>query len=122
MSRTLAQRYQLALDPATVRQILDALDEACLLENERSAQALARKIADYRALPARPTSHAGLAYPDAPGTLAPLLDGYLTAPIGPRGVDDRGRRNGFAMRQEVAARDFYPLGDPTWQGALLKAG
>lgn len=26
------------------------------------------------------------------------------------------------IRQEVSARDFYPLGDPTWQGELLKAG
>ena len=26
------------------------------------------------------------------------------------------------IRQEVAARDFYPLGDPTWTGELLKAG
>lgn len=25
------------------------------------------------------------------------------------------------IRQEVAARDFYPLGDPTWPGELLKA-
>ena len=26
------------------------------------------------------------------------------------------------IRAEVSARDFYPLGDPSWQGELLKAG
>ena len=73
----LAQRYQLRVDVETVVYLLAALDQACLLENERSAQAIERKIADYRAQPARPTSHAGLAYPDDPAVLTRLLDGYL---------------------------------------------
>ncbi|MBI3961050.1 MAG: AmmeMemoRadiSam system protein B [Chloroflexi bacterium] len=129
LSRTLAQRYQLVLDPVTVRQILDALDEACLLENERSAAALARKIADYRMLPARPASHAGLAYPDEPEALIRVLDGYLTAPVGPRGVDDWARRNGSALRQEVSGvfspHIDYTRGGPvyarTWQAAAEAA-
>ena len=127
--RTLAQRYQLALDPTTIRQLLDALDEACLLENQRSAAALAQKVADYRALPARPAAHAGLAYPDEPRTLTRLLDGYLNAPIGPRGVDDRARRNGSALRQEVTGvfspHIDYGRGGPvyarTWQAAAQAA-
>jgi radical SAM superfamily enzyme YgiQ (UPF0313 family) len=28
----------------------------------------------------------------------------------------------WMIRREVAARDFYPLGDPHWQGQLLRAG
>jgi radical SAM superfamily enzyme YgiQ (UPF0313 family) len=28
----------------------------------------------------------------------------------------------WMIRGEVSARDYYPLGDPLWQGALIKAG
>jgi len=125
LSRTLAQRYRLAIDPVTVRQILEALDEACLLENERSAAALARKVADYRRLPARPSSHAGLAYPDEPALLTQLLHDYSKAPISPRGVDHRAGRNGSTQRREVTGvfspHIDYQRGGPvyarTWQAA-----
>jgi AmmeMemoRadiSam system protein B len=122
---TLARRYQMAVDVETVGDLLAALDEACLLENERSAEAIQRKIADYRALPARPTSHAGLAYPDDPATLTHLLDGYLHQPIGPRGEDDTFHRNGSGPVGEVrgvfSPHIDYARGGPvyarTWQAA-----
>ena len=127
--RALAQRYQMAVDVETVGVLLAALDEACLLENERSAEAIHRKIADYRGLPARPTSHAGLAYPDDPAALTRLLDSYLHQPIGPRGVDDSLHRNGLALRSEVRAifspHIDYARGGPvyarTWQAAAEAA-
>jgi len=125
LSRTLAQRYQLTIDAVSVRQILEALDAAHLLENERSAAAIERKSAQYRALSARPTSHAGLAYPDDPKALAHLLDGYLDAPVSPRGVADRASRNGSVSRQEMTGvfspHIDYARGGPvyarTWQAA-----
>ncbi len=125
----LAQRYQLRVDVETVGDLLAALDEACLLENERSAEAIRRKIAEYRAQPARPTSHAGLAYPDDPSALARLLDSYLTAPIGQRGVDDSLHGNGSALRAEVrgifSPHIDYARGGPvyarTWQAAAEAA-
>ncbi|MBX3051555.1 MAG: AmmeMemoRadiSam system protein B [Caldilineaceae bacterium] len=119
----LARRYQMTVDVETVGDVLAALDEACLLENERSAEAIQRKIVEYRALPARPTSHAGLAYPDDPAALTRLLDSYLHKPISPRGVDDSLHRNGSALRRDVrgifSPHIDYTRGGPvyarTWQ-------
>lgn len=127
--RALAQRYQISVDVETIGEILAALDEACLLENERSAAALARKVEAYRALPARPTSHAGLAYPDDPAALTRLLDGYVDAPIGPRGVDDTAGRHGSTDLREVTGvfspHIDYQRGGPvyarTWQAAAQAA-
>ena len=129
LCRTLAQRYRLSLDETTVRQILDALDEAYLLENERSAEAIQRKMAHYRDLPARPTSHAGVAYPDDPAALTRLLDSYSRQPIGPRGVDDTFHRNGSGPVGEVrgifSPHIDYTRGGPvyarTWQAAAEAA-
>jgi len=117
LARTLAQRYRVSVDTGTVVQVLAALDESCLLENERSADALARKIEHYRALPARPASHAGLAYPDQATELIRLLDSYGDASISPRGVDDWARRNGAAIRQQVAGV-FSPHIDYSRGGAV----
>ncbi len=122
---TLAQRYQMTVDVETVGDLLAALDEACLLENERSAEAIQRKIDGYRGLAARPTSHAGLAYPEDPAALTSLLDSYLHQPIGPRGVDDSLHRNGSGRVGEVrgifSPHIDYARGGPvyarTWQAA-----
>ncbi len=123
-----AQRYQMTVDMEAVGALLAALDEACLLENERSAEALAQKVADYRALPARPTSHAGLAYPDDPATLTRLLDSYLHTPIGPRGSDDWGTPNGSSpldVKGVFSPHIDYQRGGPvyarTWQAAAQAA-
>lgn len=125
---TLARRYRLALDETTVGQVLAALDEACLLENERSAAAIRGKIESYRALPARPSSHAGLAYPDDPAQLTRLLDGYLHQPIGPRGAELWSRRNGSApgpVRGIFSPHIDYARGGPVyaraWQAAAEAA-
>ena len=127
--QTLAQRYQMRVDVETVGDLLAALDETCLLENKRSAEAIQRKIADYRDLPARPTSHAGLAYPDDPAVLTRLLDSYLHEPIGPRGVDDSLHRNDSGsmgeMRGIFSPHIDYARGGPvyarTWQAAAEAA-
>lgn len=51
------------VDRQVVREALAKLDEACLLENERSAQAKMAQLAAYRALPHRPPALAGISYP-----------------------------------------------------------
>lgn len=125
----LAQRYQMGVDAETVADLLAALDAACLLENERAAEAMGRKIEAYRALPSRPPSHAGLAYPDDPTALTRLLDGYLHQPVGPRGVDDTLHRNGSGpvgdVRGVFSPHIDYQRGGPvyarTWQAAARAA-
>ncbi|HID53408.1 MAG TPA: AmmeMemoRadiSam system protein B [Anaerolineae bacterium] len=52
------------------------LDEACLLENERSRKARADLRQAYRMQPCRPAALAGLSYPETPAVLTHLLDSY----------------------------------------------
>jgi len=52
------------------------LDAACLLENGNAQRARTAKLAEYRALPHRPPTFAGLSYPDDPFLLNRTLDGY----------------------------------------------
>ncbi|MFC1834240.1 AmmeMemoRadiSam system protein B [Thermodesulfobacteriota bacterium] len=67
----------------SVQEMLDRLDEAFLLENERFREALQRKVVEYRKSPFRPSSHAGLSYSDDTETLTSDLNGFFTGPGGP---------------------------------------
>jgi hypothetical protein len=79
MRAELAARFGLHVPDDVLDELLAALDEALLLENDRFAAARAAAIAAYRAAPFRPTALAGQAYAaDAPG-LQKELDGYLAA-------------------------------------------
>jgi AmmeMemoRadiSam system protein B len=73
----LRARYGLLVDAAVIDELLAALDEALLLDNERFAAARAAAVAAYRAAPFRPPALAGQAYPAEPEALRALLDGYL---------------------------------------------
>lgn len=57
-------------------QLVKALDEACLLENERSAAALREAREQFRAAPFRPPSVAGGSYPADPEMLHATLEYY----------------------------------------------
>ncbi|HAJ34364.1 MAG TPA: AmmeMemoRadiSam system protein B [Chloroflexi bacterium] len=71
------QRYRMALPAAAVSELVEALDAAMLLENERAAARRAEVLHDYRAAPYRPPALAGAGYPaDAQG-LWSLLQEYL---------------------------------------------
>lgn len=71
------QRYRIALPTATVNELVEALDAAVLLENERAAARRAEVLHDYRCAPYRPPALAGAGYPaDAQG-LWSLLQEYL---------------------------------------------
>lgn len=73
----LEHRLQLSLN--VLQELVAALDEIYLLEDERSAAAQAQALAAYRDAPYRPPALAGGSYPDDPAALAALLDGYLAA-------------------------------------------
>jgi AmmeMemoRadiSam system protein B len=71
------QRHRVALPAATVSELVEALDAALLLENERAAARRAEVLRDYRRAPHRPPALAGAGYPaDAQG-LWNLLQEYL---------------------------------------------
>lgn len=67
------------LSPEMLQQILDKLDQNLLLENERSASALAQAVERYRSAPSRVPSSAGAGYPDSPDELRAFLDEYVQA-------------------------------------------
>jgi hypothetical protein len=79
LHRALRARYGVQINAAAIDDLIAALDEALLLDNQRSAQARDAAVAAYRALPYRLPALAGHAYPAHAGELRALLDGYLAA-------------------------------------------
>jgi len=77
MCRAFEEQHGLALPKDLVVQLLTALDEALMLENDRTHQARAAALAAYRHAPFRSPALAGQAYPAEPHTLRLLLDTYL---------------------------------------------
>ncbi|NPA91920.1 MAG: AmmeMemoRadiSam system protein B [Chloroflexi bacterium] len=68
--------YTLPLD--VVEQLIEALDQALMLENERFDRAKAEALHAYRSAPHRPLAHAGSVYPAEPDALRRQLDAYLS--------------------------------------------
>jgi len=74
---SLAVRYGLPLTDGIVTQVLDALDEGLLLDNDRYLGAREQALRDYREAPYREPALAGASYPAEPEALAGLLQSYL---------------------------------------------
>ncbi|MCC9076433.1 AmmeMemoRadiSam system protein B [Litorilinea aerophila] len=70
-------RSGIFLSPDLVNSMLSKLDEACLLDNERAAEARRQALAAYYQGPCRPSLLAGSGYPDEPEALHEFLEGYL---------------------------------------------
>jgi len=86
-----ALRFGLRVGPEAVEELVSALDNALLLENERFAGALERARADYHAAPFRPLTHAGQSYPADVDELRGWLGEQLAAAdVGPAGPHIRG--------------------------------
>ena len=73
-------RAALQLSPEIIQHVVDQLDDALLLENDRSAQAYAETLQAYRTAPFRPPSLAGAGYPPDAAGLRGFLDDYLANP------------------------------------------
>ena len=71
--------FGLPVDVSLVNNLVDALDEALLLDNLRFRTAQARALDAYRAAPFRQPALAGQSYPADPAELRRLLDGYVAA-------------------------------------------
>jgi AmmeMemoRadiSam system protein B len=70
-------RAGITLSIGELEHIFEQLDEALILENERSAAALKAAADAYRAAPFRPSALAGTGYPSEREALREYLDGYL---------------------------------------------
>ena len=69
-------QYGFPIGADKVAQLVQALDKAYLLENERSAAALETARQEFRAAPCRPMSVAGGSYPADPELLHATLERY----------------------------------------------
>jgi MEMO1 family protein len=76
---SLVLRHNLRISKERLQEILSALDEACLLDNETYRSARQRAVDEYNAAPFRRSPMAGEAYPDAPEELSAYLDQFLSA-------------------------------------------
>lgn len=79
MSEALARHFGLRADIDIIDTLLAALNDACLLDNDRSREAELRALDQYRAAPFRSPAMAEAVYPAAPDALRGVLDGYLRA-------------------------------------------
>lgn len=69
--------YGINIPVSLIEELIDALDEACLLENSRTAQAYGQALKTYRTAPFRPPTLAGVSYPAEADKLWHLLQDHL---------------------------------------------
>jgi hypothetical protein len=77
ISASLAIRYGQSVSATEIEQLLTALNDALLLDNEDAADAFQEIQSEYRSAPFRPPTLAGVSYPSDEKTLKDLLDSYL---------------------------------------------
>lgn len=76
LQATFSQQIGYSIDFDIVENALEQLDEACLLDNDRSQSAIVQQLAEYRAQPFRPPALADLSYPADPQKLTELFKSY----------------------------------------------
>ncbi len=88
----LSSMLGIPVDIALINNLVDALDEALLLDNLRFRAAHKRALERYRAAPFRPPALAGQSYPADPAELRQLLDNFVAAvgPVDPAPPNGRG--------------------------------
>jgi AmmeMemoRadiSam system protein B len=74
---SLEVRYGMRLPQTVIENLLEQFDRALLLENETFQRAKQQALEEYRTTPFRPPALAGPSYPDDPGRLRQMLQGYL---------------------------------------------
>lgn len=84
----LQSRFNLTVGSAQLQQLLAALDNAKLLENDNSARAQAQAVADFHHLPYRALSSADGSYPAEPEALREKFDAYLAEAATAAGTAD----------------------------------
>lgn len=104
----LAMRYGLLVTPQRIEQLLIALDNALLLDNERSRAARAEAQADFRAAEFRAPASAGQSYPEAPEELSAMLQGFI------EGLNGKGHNSNGRVRGIVSPHIDYERGGPVY--------
>ncbi|MEE8483513.1 MAG: AmmeMemoRadiSam system protein B, partial [Nitrospinota bacterium] len=69
--------YKASLKLKEMRQLVDSLDNAYLLQNENFQKHMKKTVKEFADMPVRKSSLAGRSYPENPDELSKQLDGYL---------------------------------------------
>ena len=93
-----------------IHQLLEHLDNALLLDNERYARSYQQAVQRYRTAPAREMTLAGDGYPADPSELRHLLDGYLAA----IGGDNMSTATSGSVVGLISPHIDYQRGGPTY--------
>lgn len=77
LSASLAVRFGQKVSVSEIEQLISALDDVCLLENDRFLEAKEGAILEYLQAPFRKPVLAGISYPSEPDILRDLLQDHL---------------------------------------------
>jgi AmmeMemoRadiSam system protein B len=117
LAASLAVRFGLQLDAAVLGELLTALDDAVLLDNDRFVFEKQRATEEYRNARFRPPAIAGASYPANPEGLRAMLQGFVDARQAPAAAatsfqDGRGL---------VSPHIDYPRGGPVYAEVWTRA-
>ena len=112
---TLALRFGLFLTTERINEFLRTLDDALMLENERSYQARLAARLEFEQAEYRPPASAGLSYPDDPQRLSELLQGYIEA------LDGDARPLPGRVRGIISPHIDYERGGPVYAQVWSRA-
>jgi AmmeMemoRadiSam system protein B len=107
ISAAIAVRYGVRIPSEDIQKLIDALDEALLLDNQRYAEAYTQALLTYRTADFRPPSMAGSSYPDDLETLRKSLQEFID--YGP-GVKDGNPEEVNPIRGLVSPHIDYSRG------------
>jgi MEMO1 family protein len=103
----LAIRYGLFLPTQRIDELLNALDDALLLDNEHSRNARAEIQRQFRQAPFRPPASAGASYPNDSTELSKYLQNYLDQASQDAGLDG-------SVRGIISPHIDYERGGPVY--------
>lgn len=111
----LALRFGLFLTTERITEFLNVLDDALMLENERSYRARLAARLEFEQADYRPPASAGLSYPDDPQQLSALLQGYINA------LDGDARPLPEHVRGIISPHIDYERGGPVYAQVWSRA-
>lgn len=114
IKRSFEHEFGEPLDYQIIQDVVAKLDEACLLDNERSQAIIEEKIQAYHAMPNRPASLAGLGYPADPIELNAALKAYSDG-------DDLNGWRPWRGRGIISPHIDYFRGGPVYSKIWLRA-
>lgn len=114
IQRDFREHFGESIEMDVIVEVVDKLDEACLLKNKRSEIQEREIIQAYRQLPNRPPALAGLGYPDKPEEIDSLFAAYAQD-------DDLNGWHPWSGRGIISPHIDYERGGPVYAQVWRRA-